>query len=258
MNKKKKDKDFLIFTLLFQAVLCVVIFVGLFLMKDTHNKFYNTIEDEFFDNIGDKFNKITEYKPDGVKPQATEGAVVVIENETIDYSVTSESVLNADIVPSGGVDGELDNNNELPDNVSVNGYTLNKSMYLPLKGEITSQFGERIHPVNGEYSFHAGIDIAADTGTPIYSAFDGEVIVSDCDQWNGYYLKIIHDGNIMTVYCHCDKLCVETGDIVKAGDKIAEVGSTGVSTGPHLHFEFRINNISYDPAIALESCKDEI
>ena len=258
MNKKKKEKDFLVFTLIFQSVLCLVIFIGLFLIKDSHNKYFETIDDEFFENIGNSLDEVSEYKPDGLKPETSQEAVVVIENETVEYSISSEVTLSADITSSGGLDGNLENGDKLPDNISVNGYTLNKNMYLPLKGEITSEFGERIHPVSGEYSFHAGVDIAADTGTPIYAAFDGEVIVSDYDQWNGYYIKIIHEGEIMTVYCHCNELFVEAGDIVKAGDKIAVVGSTGISTGPHLHFEFRIDNISYDPMIALESCKDEV
>jgi murein DD-endopeptidase MepM/ murein hydrolase activator NlpD len=156
------------------------------------------------------------------------------------------------------LEGGIDSIDDIPSNVSVNGYTLNKNMYVPLEGTITSEFGSRIHPVSGELSFHAGVDIAGDTGEPIYSAFDGEVIVADYDQWNGYYLKIIHDGNIMTVYCHCNKIYVECGDLVKAGDIIAEVGSTGTSTGPHLHFEFRIDNVSYDPKIALEIAKNEV
>ena len=99
--------------------------------------------------------------------------------------------------------------------------------------------------------FHAGIDIAAEKGTNIYSAFDGVVSEADYDKWNGNYLKIKHDNNIMTVYCHCEKLNVKKGQKIRAGEVIATVGSTGSSTGPHLHFELRINNVSYDPKTAL-------
>ncbi len=257
-NNKKKEKDYLVFTLVFQIVLCFVIFIGLFLLKDSKNKYVRIIEYDFFRNIDENFNDVSEYKPDGIKPETTEDVVVIIENNTVDYSYNQTPSLSADINSSGGEDSALNENNDIPSNVSVNGYTLNRNMFLPLKGEITSEFGERIHPVSGQYSFHTGIDIAADTGSPIYAAFDGEVIVSDYDQWNGYYLKIIHDGNIMTVYCHCNELFVKNGDIVKAGDKIAEVGSTGSSTGPHLHFEFRINDVSYDPEIALDNFTDEV
>lgn len=256
MNKKKIKKDYLVFTLCFQVLLCTVIFIGLFLMKDSDNKYMRVIENDFFDNIDDDFETVSEYKPDGIKP--TDNIVQVDNTTIIDNKNNSTELLSAKVNSSGGKDTEIDSNNPIPDNVSVNGYTLNKNMFLPLRGEITSYFGERIHPISGEHSFHTGIDIAADTGTPIYSAFDGEVIVADYDQWNGYYLKITHDGEIMTVYCHCNTLFVEKGDLVKAGDKIAEVGSTGSSTGPHLHFEFRIDNVSYDPIIALNSATDEV
>jgi murein DD-endopeptidase MepM/ murein hydrolase activator NlpD len=131
-------------------------------------------------------------------------------------------------------------------------------MFLPLEGKITSPFGLRIHPISGQQRFHAGIDIAAATGTPIYSAFDGRVIYAGYDQWNGNYLKIQHENNIMTVYCHCEALNVKKGDTVRAGNKVATVGSTGSSTGPHLHFELRINNVSYDPQNALKTAINEV
>jgi len=131
-------------------------------------------------------------------------------------------------------------------------------MFLPTDGEITSSFGVRTHPIDGDLRFHAGVDIANDLGTPIFAAFDGVVKVATYDQWNGYYLKIIHDNEIMTVYCHCNKLLVKEGEKVKAGQKIAEMGSTGSSTGPHLHFELRIENISYDPESALNEAISEI
>jgi murein DD-endopeptidase MepM/ murein hydrolase activator NlpD len=95
-------------------------------------------------------------------------------------------------------------------------------------------------------------------GTAIYSAFDGKVIKADYDKWNGNFIKIEHENNIMTVYCHCEKLLVKKGDVIKAGQKIATVGSTGSSTGPHLHFELRINNISYDPQNALKTAVNEV
>lgn len=256
MKKNKKEKDYIIFTLCFQCVICTLIFGVLFFIRDSDNKFFNTVSEEYFNEIDKEFGIVSEYKPDGIKP--TERVVDVYNDTTVDYTNTSSELLSAEVGVGGGNDYGIDSIDDIPSNVSVNGYTLNKDMYVPLEGTITSEFGSRIHPVSGELSFHAGVDIAGDTGEPIYSAFDGEVIVADYDQWNGYYLKIIHDGNIMTVYCHCNKLYVECGDLVKAGDIIAEVGSTGTSTGPHLHFEFRIDNVSYDPKIALEIAKNEV
>ena len=69
---------------------------------------------------------------------------------------------------------------------------------------------------------------------------------------------LTHDNNILSVYCHCSKLFVEKGDIIRGGEVIAQVGSTGQSTGPHIHFEIRINDISYNPAFALKDAKDAV
>ena len=101
-------------------------------------------------------------------------------------------------------------------------------------------------------------DIALNAGEPIYAIFDGEIIEADYDQWNGNYIKIKHDNNIISVYCHCSKLFVKKGDVIRGGEVIAQVGSTGQSTGPHIHFEIRINDISYNPSFALKDAKDAV
>ncbi len=137
-------------------------------------------------------------------------------------------------------------------------YTLKGTVYRPLSGKITSAYGERIHPVYDTDSFHSGIDIAADMGTLIRSMYDGTVVRASYDQWNGNFLEIDHGNGISTVYCHCSKLLCEVKTVVRGGEAIARVGSTGVSTGPHLHFEFRINSVSYNPIYALKSAADAV
>ncbi|MFD2615580.1 murein hydrolase activator EnvC family protein [Paenibacillus gansuensis] len=122
----------------------------------------------------------------------------------------------------------------------------------PLHGglRVTSDFGYRTHPVTGEReSFHKGADFGAPNGTPIYAAESGEVIVAQW--WNGYGNCVIidHGGGMWTVYGHIRNggIKVSEGDMVKRGEKIAEVGSTGRSTGNHLHFEVRINEEPVNP-----------
>lgn len=117
---------------------------------------------------------------------------------------------------------------------------------------ITSNFGYRKNPVTKKYGFHSGLDIASPEGTPIKAAFDGVVERATSSQARGNYI-FLKSGNITTVYCHCSKLLVKKGDRVKAGDVIAEVGSTGQATGPHLHFEIVINSIHYNPEWVLEA-----
>lgn len=114
-------------------------------------------------------------------------------------------------------------------------------------GRVTSKFGPRTPPKKGASSYHNGIDIAAASGTAILAAKPGKVIFTGTNSARGKYLKIDHGGGIVTLYQHCSKTLVSTGNVVKAGQKIALVGSTGISTGPHLHFEVQINGTAKNP-----------
>ncbi len=256
MSKDKKKKDYLSYTLIFQFVVCVILFGTVWGFKQLNSEIYLNLESLFYNNLEKNFNfiqKNTEKKDtpvDSVVSENTEEQPSEKEETTVFEKQEQQSAV--EIIPAPESRKNSPGDTDIPDNVSVNGYTLNDKMVLPLKGEITSPFGMRNHPITNELSFHAGIDIAAAEGTPIYASFDGQVVFSGYDRWNGNYLKIMHRSEIMTVYCHCKTLTVEKGDFVKAGDIIAYVGSTGSSTGPHLHFEFRIANISYDPQTALE------
>jgi len=121
------------------------------------------------------------------------------------------------------------------------------SYIWPIYGEITSSFGWRVHPVFGTEKFHSGLDIAADYGDPIVAANSGTVIYAD---WMGGYgnaVMIDHGGGIVTLYGHNSSLVVYNGQQVAKGQRIANAGSTGYSTGPHCHFEVRIHGEVTDP-----------
>lgn len=112
---------------------------------------------------------------------------------------------------------------------------------------LTSYFGYRVHPIFGTRKLHAGIDVGAASGTPIYAAADGIVIESG---WTGGYGKAViidHGGGIATLYGHSSQLYVAPGQSVRRGQLIAAIGTTGFSTGPHLHFEVRLNGTPVDP-----------
>ena len=118
----------------------------------------------------------------------------------------------------------------------------------PLKNYvITSGFGAREDPFSGKAAVHNGIDLAADSGSEIYAALDGKVEAADCTNYYGNYLVISHGSVYTTLYGHCQKLLVNKGEQVKKGQKIALVGSTGRSTGPHLHFEISVGGRRVDP-----------
>ncbi len=117
----------------------------------------------------------------------------------------------------------------------------------PVDGYVSSRFGYRTHPITGKKRLHTGIDVAAGHGTPIYAANRGTVIFAG---WYGGYgnaIVIDHGGGLSTLYAHQSRLRVSTGAKVALGDRIGDVGSTGFSTGAHLHFETRENGVPVDP-----------
>lgn len=124
-------------------------------------------------------------------------------------------------------------------------------LMYPTIGPVTSNFGWRTHPILGTKRFHSGIDFGADYGSLVYASERGRVIYAD---WYGGYgnaVIIDHGNGMTTLYAHCSELYVKDGDMVEKGQPISAVGSTGFSTGPHLHFELRANGEPLDPATYL-------
>ena len=111
---------------------------------------------------------------------------------------------------------------------------------------ITSRFGTRVDPISGEVKTHGGTDIAAPLGTPILAVADGVIVAATWNNTSGYYIRIKHDDTYSTLYAHCSVLYVTAGQEVKQGQVIADCGSTGYSTGPHLHFEVIQNGVRVD------------
>ncbi len=130
---------------------------------------------------------------------------------------------------------------------------INFKYKAPLAGVVTSRFGYRDHPIIEDASFHTGLDIAAKKGTAIVAFASGTVIEAGKNATYGNYLLIEHSDGFKSFYGHNSKLCVKKGQKVSLGQKISEVGSTGMSTGPHLHFEVRKGNIRLDPALYISS-----
>lgn len=127
--------------------------------------------------------------------------------------------------------------------------SLSGAMLVPVKGVLTSKFGMRFHPIKKVSRLHAGVDWAAPTGTPIRAAFSGKVTYKDVRGGYGNFIELTHKNGITSRYAHMHEYAdgIELGSVVQAGDLIGYVGTTGLSTGPHLHFEIRQRGEPADP-----------
>lgn len=135
----------------------------------------------------------------------------------------------------------------LPEGVSMEQAILDFSYCTPVCGTLTSGFGYRDHPMEGEERFHYGVDLAANTGTEVLCFADGTVNVVGESSSYGKYCIISHNGGYSTLYAHCSRITVSSGAAVTKGQKIAEVGETGMATGPHLHFEVQCDGTYLNP-----------
>lgn len=117
----------------------------------------------------------------------------------------------------------------------------------PSYSRISDDYGNRIHPILGVQQFHNGVDMAAPGGSPILAAYDGNVVAADYSGSMGNYIMVDHGDGLYTIYMHASALYVSKGDFVTKGQKIAAVGSTGRSTGNHLHFSVRLNGSYVSP-----------
>lgn len=171
------------------------------------------------------------------------------ESESIKDNIHEEYDKQID----GNVSGNLTNFDDMQQSVGVSSVN---TFQWPLIGTITSRYGYRKSPFTGENSMHNGLDIAKEQGSSIISAYDGTVSAAGYSSSYGYYIMIDHGNSVETLYAHCSKLLVEKGDVVRKGDKIALVGSTGRSTGPHLHFEVRVGGYRLDPEWLLSDYQD--
>jgi len=117
----------------------------------------------------------------------------------------------------------------------------------PATGKITSGVGDRVSPMTGRIEFHSGIDISNPTGTPVYAPSNATVEATAEMNGNGRTVVLNHGQGITTQYMHLSKIHVNRGEKVRKGQQIAEVGNTGHSTSPHLHYEVRVNGVPIDP-----------
>ena len=259
VNTSKEKKDIkLLKKMIIQILICMAIYMTIYTIQnnkyvfseDFTNKLneilsYDINFNELYNNIKDKISGIIQKKEEENKKQE------INENNNM-----QESNQNA----IGGAEENLTTTNatqaEIKQELSQTEQDIinikNTTTFIkPIEGIISSKFGQRDTATGNVPKNHTGTDIAANLGTKIKSATDGEVVLASSEGDYGNHLKI-QIGEVSIIYAHCNSLYVKQGDIVKQGQEIAEVGTTGNSTGPHLHFEIRYQERKVDPQSILE------
>lgn len=255
VNNEKKDIR-LLKKMIVQILICISIYLVIY--------FINNSEYVFSKDFINKINEILSYDVNfmdlynTIKDQYNK--IIVNNNEQEQPEQTKEQGENTTQDGIGGAVEDLQNTSDVKeettkelsqseqDIINVKNTT---TFIKPIEGIISSKYGQRDTATGRVPKNHTGTDIAANLGTKIKSASDGEVVLASEEGDYGKHLKI-QIGEVSIIYAHCNNLYVKQGDKVTQGQEIAEVGSTGNSTGPHLHFEIRISERTVDPQSILE------
>ena len=240
-KRTSKKSDPKVDLMLVQLILCAVALLGVFGCKLIGGELYDTVRSKYILMVCDRtaIHQVME---------AMSSRIFTQEDQDVSSEVSS-------IPAEGGSDEAnepyIDNYDAVASQLEGNVGNVN-AVTLPLVGTITSPFAYRVHPITGKYTMHGGVDIAAEQGSEIRAALAGAVRSAKSDSSSGNYLIIDHNESLATMYAHCQQLLVEEGQTVEKGQVIALVGSTGMSTGPHLHFEVRLNGNKLNPEWILD------
>lgn len=164
----------------------------------------------------------------------------------------SPDSMTAGSMPAAIVIGPGMGGSGTPENCSFAPVLLTAALEPPISGPVTSVYGWRTHPITEKKDFHRGIDIAAPQGKTIHAVWPGIVTETGESAIYGNFVRLDHGHGLQTAYSHCDRIAVKEGENVRKGEVVAVVGSTGVSTGPHVHFELLVNGTYYNPAWAMD------
>ncbi len=252
-NKDKKDIK-LLKKMVIQILVCMAIYLAIYTIQNNQyvfsEDFTNKVNEilSYDTNFGEIYNN-AKNKIMGLFPNNQEQNSEEQNNEeqnAIGGAVEENTTEGPVDVTEPEQEQELSQTEQDIQNVK------NTTTFIkPIEGTISSKFGQRDTATGSVPKNHTGTDIAANLGTKIKSATDGEVVLASEEGDYGKHLKI-QIGEVSIIYAHCNNLYVKQGDIVKQGQEIAEVGSTGNSTGPHLHFEIRYQERKVDPESILE------
>lgn len=199
--------------------------------------------------LENKREKLSKTQDDSEKKKISLENMIAIKNAKIQYLSEEEIKLHEQISEYQEQILNIEKEIKLLSIATVGSEYIGGIMAWPVPGytRITSQFGMRTHPITGVYKLHSGIDIGAPIGADFIAANDGIVVKAEYNVAYGNMVIIDHGGGITTLYAHGNEILVELGQVVTKGTSILKVGSTGYSTGPHAHFEVRVNGEYKEP-----------
>lgn len=203
----------------------------------------NSQIEKFEEDISAKSDAIKEYE-DMI---AQQNAVIASLEASILQAEKEAQALEKELEESGLSDNDMDSSSEKTSTVQSKVYNGPFCHPAPSYTRVSDDYGNRIHPILGVQQFHNGVDFAAPGGSPILAAQSGTVIAASYSSTMGNYIMINHGGGLITIYMHASALYVSSGQTVTKGQKIAAVGTTGRSTGNHLHFSVRLNGSYVSP-----------
>lgn len=209
--------------------------------KENIEKLVTTLEE--------KEKELDEAKANLEKASIAISNMIIIKNQRIEQLTENELLIQQQIDEYQSQLQEIESEIRLLSLASNNDEYVGGIMLWPVPGytRVSSQFGMRTHPITGVYKLHTGTDIGAPFGTQFVAANDGLVVKAGYNGAYGNMVIIDHGGGISTLYAHGSEILVKEGDLVKQGTNVLKVGSTGYSTGPHAHFEIRINGEYVNP-----------
>ncbi len=220
-----------------QMLSCFIIFAIIFAIKNINIPVTNNIAGWIKDTITnttninklyERFNqKVGLFKKPNI-PVFKAGGEEALQSQENDEKINPIETFE---------DTDLQVRDNKPNEIENETIEIYQTVVPPLNGLITSNFGMRIHPLNKKELFHYGVDINGETGEDIGAAIDGEVFEVDRDDVYGAYVKIKHNDDVYSFYAHCSEIVVKKGDKIKMQETIARVGESGLTSGPHLHFE---------------------
>ncbi len=258
-TKEKTKTDYLIRLILIQSFLSFLIVSGVFVASKIAPNLFAEMKEDYGRimqtdmSAGDIVGQLKEAAEFVLKPVNTKDETEAVMSDSIltTYEVTSDET-GEKIAVGEIVDGSGGDDIESAKGTSFNDYFVSANPVMPVQGaRITSRFGYRTHPITGKKGFHTGLDLAAAEGTPISAVYYGKVTKTGEDDSWGKYVFVEHSDGFETFYCHLSEIYAEKGAVIRQGETVGLVGSTGMSTGPHLHFEVRINGIRVDPELLI-------